>query len=52
MRRKGTMTLNQYKDYKLRILRQLGYKNIPRETFAKATTEIQIDNIARNIILS
>jgi hypothetical protein len=46
------MTLKQYKKWKLQRLKELlgdGYK-IGEEVFADATSEIQVDNIARRII--
>ena len=39
-----------YKRSKLAILHQLGFR-VGKEIFEKATTEIQVDNIARSIIL-
>lgn len=42
--------LKVYKHRKVSILNQLGFK-VDKEVFDKATTEIQVDNIARSIIL-
>ena len=43
-------TIKGYKRHKLSVLHQLGI-HVGKEIFEKATTEIQVDNIARSLIL-
>ena len=43
-------TIKGYKRQKLSVLDQLGF-NVGKEIFEKATTKIQMDNIARCLIL-
>ena len=45
-------TLRGYKRKKFRILKQLGISNIDIHIFDKATSEIQVDNIALDFIMS
>lgn len=45
-------TLKGYKRKKFRILKQLGVHGIDIHIFDKATTEIQVDNIALDFIMS
>ena len=47
-----TMTLEQYKAYKVGLLHSLGFRNVTKETFAKAKSEIAVDNIAHSIIVA
>lgn len=44
------MTLKQYKRYKLRVLKQLGFW-VDVSVFAEAQNEIQVDQIAHSIIM-
>lgn len=44
-------TIKGYKRQKLSVLHQLGF-NVGKEIFEKATTEIQVDNIAHSIIMA
>lgn len=43
-------TIKGYKRQKLSVLHQLGI-HVGKEIFETATTEIQVDNIARSLIL-
>ncbi|MEG2018529.1 MAG: hypothetical protein RR128_08740 [Clostridium sp.] len=43
--------LKNYIKYKAKVLHQLGI-NVGTEVFAKASNEIQVDHIARNILFS
>lgn len=45
-------TIKGYKREKLNLLKQLGFYNVDISVFAKATNEIQVDNIAHSIILA
>lgn len=49
--RERKQSLNAYKKYKAKILNQLGYSKINTSHFAKAKTEIAVDNIFRSILL-
>ena len=44
-------TIKGYKREKLNLLKQLGFHNVDISIFAKATNEIQVDNIAHSIIV-
>ena len=44
------MTLKQYKRYKLRVLKQLGYW-ADASVFAEAKNQIQVDQIAHSIFM-
>ena len=46
----NNQTLSEYKKEKVEILHELGYKNVTLSDFAKAKSEIAIDNIARSIL--
>lgn len=45
------MPLSVYKRDKISILRQLGF-HVDKSVFDKATNEIQVDNIAKSLILN
>lgn len=45
-----SQTLKGYKRQKVSVLNQLGF-HVDKSVFDKATTEIQVDNIARSLIL-
>ena len=47
-----TLTLQEYISFKVKLMHSLGFKKVTSETFAKANNEIQVDNIARSIILT
>ncbi|WP_346961302.1 hypothetical protein [Clostridium sp.] len=43
--------LKKYIKYKVKVLYQLGFK-VEGKTFTNARNEIQVDNIAKNILLN
>ena len=47
-----TMTLQEYISFKVELMHSLGFKKVTIETFARANNEIQVDNIARSILLT
>ena len=49
-RKQRHQTIRGYKREKISILNQLGF-HVDKSIFANATNEIQVDNIARSLIL-
>lgn len=50
MKGQETMTLNEYITLKVKLLKQMGFRTVTKDDFAKAKSDLQVDQIAHSII--